>query len=755
MLGDDSVARSAVASAIANKYDFRHINLGGLMTDELIAKTSVGKQINTLLKSKRSVPTDLVVGLLKEAFEKDAVTNFIIDGFPASVDELASLEKALGVSCDAAVLLSCNKQSVDMRDGGENAAAAAAIAAARGGAGVQEGVINYLRDEGKLVDVDGTQAAVEDILADVEGAVLTGNFKPRSKKVFVLGSPGSGKGTQCKLLVERYGFIHLSPGDLLRAEVRSGSPHGAMISEMIRQGRIVPAEITVGLLKDAMDKSMGERFLIDGFPRDMRNVVAWEKSLGSPEMVLFFECPEEEMERRLLKRGQTSGRSDDNAKSIKKRFKTFVEQSIPVISYYEKKSLVKRISAVPPPPKVAERVAKHFTSFTEVPDIIFVLGGPGSGKGTQCMRIANEYGFVHLSAGDLLRAEIQCGSKDGALIAGMIRDGKIVPQEITIRLLRQAMDARPGCRFLIDGFPRAVGQAAAFEEMVGHAKMVLFFDAADEILTERLLKRGETSGRTDDNAAAIKKRLVTYHTQSEPVITMYETRGMVRRISAVQSPDAVFNDVEKALAQFRKQQIILVLGPPLAGKTSLCRQLSRTGMFQHMPSSDLLKAEVARGTELGKKISEYARAAKSIPPEITVAVLKQALDSSLDGPTQFLVDGFPRKELEANLLAEAIGQPFAVLCFNCGDSYEEVMLERYAADPPLGSTEESRPREIEGLQTRRVIFEEETSKLARLFESRGVLKHIDAVPKGPEGELLPAADSLKAVWEQARTIFGI
>merc|ERR1712159_919307 len=255
----------------------------------------------------------------------------------------------------------------------------------------------------------------------------------------------------------------------------------------------------------------------------------------------------------------TSGRSDDNLTTIKKRFQTFLNQSVPVLDYYEKKGLVKRVSAVGTVPQVETRTKKHFGAFTEVPDIVFVLGGPGSGKGTQCARVANEYGFVHLSAGDLLRAEIQSGSKDGALIAGMIRDGMIVPQEITIRLLRAAMDARPGCRFLIDGFPRALGQKTAFEEMVGHCKMVLYFDAPDDVLTERLLKRGLSSGRTDDNAEAIKKRLATYHSQSVPVLTKMGQSGLVKQIDASQTPDQVFADVEKALAQFKKQQIMLVL----------------------------------------------------------------------------------------------------------------------------------------------------------------------------------------------------
>merc|ERR1712086_288481 len=202
---------------------------------------------------------------------------------------------------------------------------------------------------------------------------------------------------------------------------------------------------------------------------------------------------------------------------IKKRFKTFVDQSMPVIKYYNDRNLVKTISSVPAPAQVYSVVKKNFKDYQAVPDLIFVLGGPGSGKGTQCAKIAEDYGFVHMSAGDLLRDEIQQGTKDGSMIAQMIREGKIVPHEITIRLLQKALHRSPDKhKFLIDGFPRALGQAQAFEEMVGRAKMVLFFDAPDDVLTQRMLTRGQTSGRTDDNQEAIQKRLVTYHRQSKP-----------------------------------------------------------------------------------------------------------------------------------------------------------------------------------------------------------------------------------------------
>ena len=89
--------------------------------------------------------------------------------------------------------------------------------------------------------------------------------------VFVLGGPGSGKGTQCSKIVDTYGYVHFSAGDLLRQFVRSGTPEGNKIADMMQQGQIVPSEVTVTLLKNAMIESGKTKFLIDGFPRNLEN----------------------------------------------------------------------------------------------------------------------------------------------------------------------------------------------------------------------------------------------------------------------------------------------------------------------------------------------------------------------------------------------------------------------------------------------------------------------------------------------------
>jgi UMP-CMP kinase len=170
--------------------------------------------------------------------------------------------------------------------------------------------------------------------------------------VYILGGPGSGKGTQSTHLVDDYGFTHLSAGDLLRAEQdREGSEYGQMIKNTIKNGEIVPMEVTVKLLENAMrskldeKKSTSGRFLIDGFPRKMDQALFFEDSVCPSRCTLFLDCPEEVMRERLLNRGKTSGRSDDNEESIIKRFKTFVETSMPVVDHFEKLGKVVKISA--------------------------------------------------------------------------------------------------------------------------------------------------------------------------------------------------------------------------------------------------------------------------------------------------------------------------------------------------------------------------------------------------------------------------
>ncbi|KAI0822682.1 UMP-CMP kinase [Trametes gibbosa] len=178
------------------------------------------------------------------------------------------------------------------------------------------------------------------------------------KVFFVLGGPGAGKGTQCANLVKDFGFCHLSAGDLLRAEQnREGSEYGELIRKYIREGQIVPMEITIKLLENAMRAELAKthesegwadgegRFLVDGFPRKMDQALKFDEDVCLSTTVLFFTTTEDEMLKRLLERAKTSGREDDNEESIRKRFRVYKEQTMPVIEHYSKEGKVATIDA--------------------------------------------------------------------------------------------------------------------------------------------------------------------------------------------------------------------------------------------------------------------------------------------------------------------------------------------------------------------------------------------------------------------------
>ncbi len=140
-------------------------------------------------------------------------------------------------------------------------------------------------------------------------------------------------------MVEEFKFKHISTGDLLRDEVKLGGPEAGAIEECQKEGKLVSSEILVKLIKRTLEKDKKSTYLLDGFPRSKENIKVWDKLIGKKSaeviLLLYFNCSLETMEKRLLKRGETSGRSDDNAETIKKRFATFQEQTEPVLKTFK------------------------------------------------------------------------------------------------------------------------------------------------------------------------------------------------------------------------------------------------------------------------------------------------------------------------------------------------------------------------------------------------------------------------------------
>mmetsp|Transcript_2288 Transcript_2288/g.4424 ORF Transcript_2288/g.4424 Transcript_2288/m.4424 type:complete len:893 (+) Transcript_2288:142-2820(+) len=552
--------------------------------------------------------------------------------------------------------------------------------------------------------------------------------KVKPNVLFVLGGPGAGKGTQCELITRDYGFTHLSAGDLLRAERQNkNSKNGKLIEQYIKDGKIVPVEITVQLLLDAMDKSDCDNFLIDGFPRNADNLDGWKRVVKDNAKVLgclFFDCPEEVMESRLLERGKTSGRSDDNIESIRKRFRTYINDTRPIIDLFEARGKTFRVISDRPVEQVyadTKAVLGGKLGFKQIPKVLFVLGGPGAGKGTQCERITKEYAFTHLSAGDLLRAERQNkASKNGQLIEQYIKDGKIVPVEITVKLLLDAMCASKSDNFLIDGFPRNADNLDGWNRVVGakaHVLGCLFFDCPQKVMETRLLERGKTSGRSDDNIESIRKRFNTYVHDTKPIIDSFAAKQQCFHIISDRSVDAVYGDVERVLEEtlaFTKTpNVLFVLGGPGAGKGTQCEYITAAFPFDIIGAGDLLRAERNdKSSKNGQLIDQYIKEGKIVPVEITVQLLLNAMNKSKFN--NFLVDGFPRNADNLDGWNRVVGNKANVLGCLFFDCKEDVMEARLLE---RGKTSGRADDNIESIRKRFRTYQNDTMPIIKRFHA--------------------------------------
>lgn len=169
---------------------------------------------------------------------------------------------------------------------------------------------------------------------------------------------------------------------------------------------------------------------------------------------------------------------------------------------------------------------------------LIIMGPPGVGKGTQAKALAHENGWVQLSTGEVFRDHIRRQTDLGRRVKGYLERGEYVPDDVTVRMVRAKLeDISPSTRVLFDGFPRTVAQAETldrlFEEMGREVGGVLLLDAPREELVARLNGRAIAEHRADDTPQIIANRLEVYEEQTRPVISYYEDRGLVRRVSGV------------------------------------------------------------------------------------------------------------------------------------------------------------------------------------------------------------------------------
>ncbi|XP_060685972.1 adenylate kinase isoenzyme 5 isoform X1 [Hemiscyllium ocellatum] len=424
--------------------------------------------------------------------------------------------------------------------------------------------------------------------------------KPRPWIILLIGGPGSGKGTQSLKIAKHYGFAYISVGDLLRKKMIHNTTCNrkwSLIAKIITNGELAPQETTITEIKRRlMQLPDAQGFVIDGFPRDVAQVLSFEDQICTPDLVVFLACASHQLKERLEKRAAQQGRPDDNPKAIQRRLTTFKQNTIPLVKYFQERGLIVTLDAdrdeeevfydisvavdnklfptkepVAGPSELDLSLLVDATDIVDIePDsddqmdnwsttsedtkievnpkqakIVFVIGGPGSGKGTQCKRIAAQYGFTYISSEDILRNVVAAGSERRRETRETMEPEELVSMEMLKDTINNSMDTKG---ILIDGYPQEVRQAEEFEKEIGQPSLVLFLSCSTDTLEQCLQKSAQASDG-DDN---VSRQIEAYLSAAQPIIEKYQRENLIHKINAEETPDKVFQQIGEAIRSIQE-----------------------------------------------------------------------------------------------------------------------------------------------------------------------------------------------------------
>lgn len=186
---------------------------------------------------------------------------------------------------------------------------------------------------------------------------------------------------------------------------------------------------------------------------------------------------------------------------------------------------------------------------------LVLFGPPGAGKGTQSEKLIDKYQLIHVSTGDIFRSHIKNQTSLGQQVSQIIAEGNLVPDSITIAMLEEEVKNNPDAKgFIFDGFPRTVAQAEALDKFLADNNTaisgVIALDVTEEELTQRIAKRQEISGRADDAADKLKKRIEEYFSKTIHVLPYYEEQGKLSKVNGIGDIEAIFAELSAVIDKY-------------------------------------------------------------------------------------------------------------------------------------------------------------------------------------------------------------
>lgn len=370
--------------------------------------------------------------------------------------------------------------------------------------------------------------------------------------IIMCGPPASGKGTQCERLVKEFELVYLSTEDLLRSHAQYGTHFGQRIQIFVDAGEVVPESLIVKVLADRMKREdcRSRGWILDGFPKTQKQANALLAAKIIPDMLVILDLPENEVVDRVLggridphtgKRyhmthnpppasiaSRVVHQTDDSVITIRRRLIKYTDTCLTIQAVYSKLQVQTiSVNAMESPAQVSDRIigevyrAKQWLRPLRVqsPPKLVIVGPPAGGKGTQCERIVQAYGVVHVSTGDILRSAIHNDLPIGVKAKAYMDAGQLVPDDIMIDLILHRLQDEDCQQYgwLLDGFPRTELQARAMLERDIIPDAMLVLQVPDEQVIYRI------SGRLIDPITKF-----SYHKEMNPPPPQIQSRCIIR-----------------------------------------------------------------------------------------------------------------------------------------------------------------------------------------------------------------------------------
>lgn len=352
--------------------------------------------------------------------------------------------------------------------------------------------------------------------------------------VALFGPPGAGKGTQSEFLIKKYNLFYISTGDILRKELAEETKLGLQAKNIIAQGGLVSDEIIVQIIEKTITNNPDANgFLFDGFPRTVVQAYILEglmiKLNTKLDLLISVEVPEEVSVERLLLRGETSGRLDDNEEVIRNRLREYNEKTKPVLDFYKEQGNYVAVNGVQKIKKVTADIRKVVNKAIEKKQVNIVLfGSPGSGRGSLGKAIAEKYKLEFVSTGDMIDEEISKGTPLGLKVKELYDNGQLVPDEMVIQLIEKKIEQSKKAKgFIFKGYPRTLVQSYILDGILQKHDSIINKIIELKVDTLELIRRLDNRSKTaacmpyDTSTEKIVKRLQEHQDKTMPVIDKY------------------------------------------------------------------------------------------------------------------------------------------------------------------------------------------------------------------------------------------